>query len=72
MLKKLRLWWSGRPIPEMTLREDGGFTIRYPTEGVSQRIGKVWRRSKLGAAVAFVAGSITTALVTVTVEHFFH
>lgn len=52
--------------------DDSSFTLYYPTDGVSQRIGKLWRRlRRLRSAMAFVAGSITTAVVSVTVEHFF-
>jgi len=72
MLKKLRLWWFGRSIPQVMVIEDGGFTIHYPIDGVLQRVGRVWARLKfLRTPAAFVAGAVTTALATVTVEHLF-
>jgi hypothetical protein len=70
MLKKLHLWWLGRPIPVAWTDEDGEIAgLMMPREGMAQRLRKPWRtlvavasNPLVSATVGAILGSYVTHL----------
>ena len=73
MLKRIRSWWIGQPLPIAFTDDEGEIAgLIMPREGAAHRWGRRWRRlGALRSAAAFF-GSVVTAIVGVVVGHVLH